>query len=91
MVHQRLGPLPRQTLIRPQFLPDSLLVTLDGRPLKTPSGKRFELPASKRLLAALVANEWEIQETVIKPHVLPLVIHCINQYLRFSHIFSRHL
>jgi ATP synthase F1 complex assembly factor 2 len=55
-------------------MPDSLLVTLDDRPLKTPSGRRLALPPSKRLLAALVANEWEVQETMIKLHTLPLVM-----------------
>lgn len=48
-------------------------VTLDNRPLKTPSGKRLIIPAEKRLVAALVASEWENQKTALKPHALPMV------------------
>ncbi|KAI0806963.1 ATP12-domain-containing protein [Fomes fomentarius] len=47
-------------------------VTLDKRPLKTPSGKRLIIPAEKRLVAALVASEWENQQTALKPHALPM-------------------
>ena len=83
-VHHRLetlGPFGKNSdLICPQPTPDSLLVTLDDRPLKTPSGRQLALPPSKRLLAALVANEWEVQETTIKLHTLPLVIQCIVTY-----------
>ena len=74
-----------------QLILDSLLVTLDGRPLKTPSGKPLGLPPSKRKLAALVANEREIRETMIKPHNLPLVIHCTEIYLHLLHTCSRYL
>ncbi|KZV92840.1 ATP12-domain-containing protein [Exidia glandulosa HHB12029] len=52
--------------------PDAFFVTLDKRPLKTPGGKRLEIPKSKRLLATLVAYEWDNQEKLIKPHALPL-------------------
>jgi ATP synthase F1 complex assembly factor 2 len=51
----------------------SLSVTLDSRPLKTPSGKKLLLPAEKSLLATLIAAEWEHQEVLLKPHALPLV------------------
>ncbi|TBU29015.1 ATP12-domain-containing protein [Dichomitus squalens] len=47
-------------------------VTLDKRPLKTPSGKRLIIPPEKRLVAALIASEWENQETLLKPHALPM-------------------
>lgn len=91
-VHQRRGPLPVSVdSDSSQPTPDLFLITLDGRPLKTPSGKRLTLPPSKRLLAALVANEWEVQETMIKPHALPLVSRGTDMYLRFSHACSRHL
>ena len=50
-----------------------LEVTLDGRPLKTPSGNKLRLPPQKKILATLIANEWDIQETILKPHALPLV------------------
>ena len=49
-------------------------VTLDKRPLKTPSGKPLIVPPEKRLVAALIASEWENQQTVLKPHALPMVI-----------------
>lgn len=52
---------------------DELTVTLDKRPLKTPSGNVLLVPAKKHLLATLVAAEWENQERLIKPHSLPLV------------------
>ncbi|KAH9857641.1 ATP12-domain-containing protein [Lenzites betulinus] len=47
-------------------------VTLDKRPLKTPGGKPLVIPPEKRLVAALVASEWENQETALKPHALPM-------------------
>lgn len=52
---------------------DKLAVTLDNRPLKTPSGNILELPKNKTLLATLIAAEWDHQETLIKPHALPMV------------------
>lgn len=52
---------------------DALTVTLDSRPLKTPSGNRLLLPKNKGLVATLVAAEWEHQRTVLKPHALPMV------------------
>ena len=55
-------------------LPTGILtVTLDGRPLRTPEGAKLEIPKSHRLLAALIATEWENQEKLIKPHALPMV------------------
>ena len=48
-------------------------VTLDKRPLKTPGGNILEVPKSKRMLATLIAFEWDNQERLIKPHALPLV------------------
>ncbi|KAL6307941.1 ATP12-domain-containing protein [Sparassis latifolia] len=47
-------------------------VTLDNRPLKTPSGTPLLIPQDKRLVATLIAAEWESQETLLKPHALPL-------------------
>ena len=52
---------------------DSLAVTLDKRALKTPDGKPLLVPASKSLLATLIAAEWDHQKTLIKPHALPVV------------------
>jgi len=51
---------------------DAFTVTLDKRPLKTPTGNTLLLPQSKALLATLIAHEWETQETLLKPHALPV-------------------
>ncbi|KAA1471300.1 ATP12-domain-containing protein [Dentipellis sp. KUC8613] len=51
---------------------DSLAVTLDKRPLKTPSGNQLLIPQEKKLVATLIATEWENQETLLKPHALPM-------------------
>ncbi|EIN07833.1 ATP12-domain-containing protein [Punctularia strigosozonata HHB-11173 SS5] len=47
-------------------------VTLDQRTLRTPGGNRLLLPKEKKLVAALVATEWDNQETLLKPHALPM-------------------
>ncbi|EJU05482.1 ATP12-domain-containing protein [Dacryopinax primogenitus] len=52
--------------------PETLAITLDKRPLKTPLGKPLAVPNTKPLLAALIAHEWDSQENVIKPHALPV-------------------
>jgi ATP synthase F1 complex assembly factor 2 len=52
---------------------DGLLITLDHRNLKTPSGTKLVLPKNRRLLALLIANEWENQDEILKQHALPLV------------------
>ena len=52
---------------------NELAVTLDNRPLKTPSGNKLHLPQTKRILAMLVATEWENQDKILKPHALPVV------------------
>jgi ATP synthase F1 complex assembly factor 2 len=52
---------------------NSLAVTLDKRALKTPDGKPLLVPASKSLLATLIAAEWDHQKKIIKPHALPAV------------------
>ncbi|KAI0293456.1 hypothetical protein BC826DRAFT_1015633 [Russula brevipes] len=51
---------------------DSLAITLDSRPLKTPAGKPLFLPHSKRLAATLIVTEWENQRNVLKSHALPM-------------------
>ncbi|KAK2460595.1 hypothetical protein APHAL10511_007065 [Amanita phalloides] len=51
---------------------ESFAVTLDKRPLKTPSGNALLLPRNKTLVASLIATEWDNQEKMIKPHALPL-------------------
>ncbi|TFY77095.1 hypothetical protein EWM64_g6916 [Hericium alpestre] len=49
-----------------------LAITLDGRPLKTPSGNQLLLPNRKVLAATLIAKEWEDQQVVLKAHALPM-------------------
>jgi len=51
---------------------ESLVVTLDGRALKTPAGQTLLLPLDKALPASLIAAEWDHQETLLKPHALPM-------------------
>jgi len=51
---------------------DALSVTLDKRPLKTPSGNPLLFPRSRVMAAALVASEWDNQETLLKQHSLPV-------------------
>ncbi|KAF9218121.1 ATP12-domain-containing protein, partial [Gyrodon lividus] len=49
-----------------------IVVTLDKRALKTPSGNILLVPETKRLVATLIANEWENQDILLKPHALPV-------------------
>lgn len=70
---------------------DELTVTLDGRPLRTPSGNVLLVPASKLLLATMVATEWENQERLLKPHSLPLV--CLIRSIKLQAVdipYARH-
>ncbi len=60
------------------------MVTLDKRPLKTPSGKRLIVPPEKRLVAALIASEWENQKTLLKPHALPMVRYIFTSRINIS-------
>ncbi|OCF56187.1 ATP synthase mitochondrial F1 complex assembly factor 2 [Kwoniella mangroviensis CBS 10435] len=50
----------------------SFQVTLDHRALKTPGGAKLLIPSERRLLALLIANEWENQDEVLKQHTLPV-------------------
>ena len=45
-------------------------VTLDGRPIKTPSGRIVTVPV--RAIADAVAEEWEAQKETIAPLTMPL-------------------
>ncbi|KAF8631433.1 hypothetical protein AX17_005110 [Amanita inopinata Kibby_2008] len=51
---------------------DFYAITLDRRPLKTPSGNQLLLPQNKTLVTALIAAEWDHQKKMIKPHALPM-------------------
>ncbi|WWD20793.1 hypothetical protein CI109_105270 [Kwoniella shandongensis] len=50
----------------------NFLINLDHRALKTPGGAKLVLPSDRRLLAMLIANEWENQDEVLKQHALPV-------------------
>ncbi|MGE4281106.1 MAG: ATP12 family chaperone protein [Magnetospirillum sp.] len=45
-------------------------VQLDGRGIKTPAGRKLEVPSEK--LAWAIAAEWDAQIDEIKPHTMPL-------------------
>ncbi|KAJ3482655.1 hypothetical protein NLI96_g6829 [Meripilus lineatus] len=48
------------------------VITLDKRALKTPSGSVLAIPKQKKLVATLIAMEWDNQETLLKQHSLPM-------------------
>lgn len=68
---------------------DGIAVTLDKRALKTPSGHTLLLPENKRLVATLIANEWENQEMLLKPHALPMVCNLVYCQTRGCKLFRR--
>lgn len=45
-------------------------VQLDGRGIKTPAGRRLEVPS--QALAQAIAAEWDAQVEEIRPHTMPL-------------------
>ncbi|KAI0811144.1 hypothetical protein BC629DRAFT_1280920 [Irpex lacteus] len=51
---------------------ETLAITLDKRPLKTPSGNPLLVPKNKPVAATLIAAEWENQDTLLKQHSLPV-------------------
>ncbi|KAJ2808018.1 ATP synthase mitochondrial F1 complex assembly factor 2 [Coemansia guatemalensis] len=48
------------------------VVLLDKRPIKTPDGKLMRIPQGQRVLAWLVAGEWESQKEILGAHSLLL-------------------
>jgi chaperone required for assembly of F1-ATPase len=50
--------------------PDGLAITLDGKPIRTPSGRRVVAPV--REIAEAIAAEWEAQQETIDPLTMPL-------------------
>jgi chaperone required for assembly of F1-ATPase len=46
------------------------VVTLDGKPIKTPSGRLVAMPS--RTIAEAVASEWEAQRETIDPLTMPM-------------------
>lgn len=53
--------------------PDQYAVLLDKRTLKTPGGIPLLMPKERLPVALLIAEEWENQVAVLKPHTLPMV------------------
>ena len=51
---------------------EHFVVQLDRRNLRTPGGAKLAIPADRPLLACLIAQEWDEQTQLIKPHSLPL-------------------
>ena len=51
---------------------EHFVVQLDRRNLRTPQGAKLAIPADRPLLACLIAQEWDEQTKVVKPHSLPL-------------------
>ena len=45
-------------------------VQLDGRGVKTPAGRKLEVPTER--LAQAIAVEWDAQDGEIRPHTMPL-------------------
>jgi chaperone required for assembly of F1-ATPase len=70
---------------------ESYAVTLDKRPLKTPSGNALLLPTHKPLVASLIATEWDNQEKMIKPHALPMVRSPKSNLKRYDTSYRLHL
>jgi chaperone required for assembly of F1-ATPase len=50
--------------------PDGFQITLDGKPIRTPSGRTVTVPT--REIAAAIAAEWEAQGEFIDPLTMPL-------------------
>jgi chaperone required for assembly of F1-ATPase len=50
--------------------PDGFAVTLDGKPIRTPSGRQVVAPAAE--IAEAIAAEWEAQQEDINPLTMPL-------------------
>jgi ATP synthase F1 complex assembly factor 2 len=47
-------------------------VLLDNRAIRTPGGQTIVVPRERELLATCMAQEWNEQDKVLKPHALPL-------------------
>lgn len=51
---------------------DGFRVLLDNRAIRTPGGQTIVIPQERELLATCMAQEWNEQDKVLKPHALPL-------------------
>jgi len=45
-------------------------ISLDGKPMRTPAGNRFEV--RQRPLAEAIAEEWRAQQDKVDPHTMPM-------------------
>jgi chaperone required for assembly of F1-ATPase len=51
-------------------LPDGFAITLDAKPIRTPSGRALVAPTHE--IAAAMSAEWEAQQEIINPLTMPL-------------------
>jgi ATP synthase F1 complex assembly factor 2 len=56
-----------------QSTPQGHYILLDGKSLKTPQGSLLCIPDQKKILAYMIAGEWESQREILKSYSLPLV------------------
>ena len=59
---------------------DGFAITLDGKPIRTPSGRQLAVPT--RDIADAIMTEWEAQQETINPLTMPLT--------RFANRYRRH-
>lgn len=59
-------------------------VLLDKRTLKTPGGIPILLEKDRLAVAVLIAEEWENQLAVLKPHTLPMVSSSLPPAFKFE-------
>jgi chaperone required for assembly of F1-ATPase len=50
--------------------PEGLVITLDGKPVRTPSGRALVAPTAE--IAEAISREWDAQQEVIDPLTMPL-------------------
>ncbi|MFO1186454.1 MAG: ATP12 family protein [Alphaproteobacteria bacterium] len=58
------------TVAEEEHAPGEFRLLLDGRPVKTPRGETLRLPGAR--LAAVVAGEWQTQESEIRLSAMPM-------------------
>lgn len=73
------------TKIRINFMLGNYGVLLDKRTLRTPGGAPLILSHKQLPVIILIAEEWENQVAVLKPHTLPMVTtdsihHSLSKY-----------
>lgn len=68
---------------------DAFVVQLDRRSLRTPGGSILRVPSERPLLACLIAQEWDEQTQVVKPHSLPMTSLAARAIDGFSNVRTR--